>query len=290
MGVQPVKTPRPRTSDPSQYLTGKEQDAYKYLVSLFSQWGLAELAPDILKFVQEGYSPDTIQIELRNTKAYKKRFAGNEARLKAGLPVLEPGEYVAVESSIRQVMHEAGLPVGFYDSVDDFTKFIANDTSASEIKARVDTAREYVYQFPGAKTYLDQWYQSGGTEGDVIAYALDPKRAAPLTEQRMKAAQLASRVNGISRGTAEQIAAQGLTADAIRQGSAVVGQEYDRAAKLAAIDNVGYSIDDLANEVFLNDPFAVESRKKLASRERARFNKQGGQGSTSLGTSSAGSY
>jgi hypothetical protein len=285
--ADPVK---PKNSDPSVYLDGPDKDAYKYLVSLFSQWGLADLAPEILKYIQAGYSPDTIQLELRSSQAYKKRFSANEARVKAGMPALAPNEYIAVEDSIRQVMHEAGLPTGFYDSPDDFTKFIADDVSASEIKTRVDGAREFIYQFPDAKTFLDEWYQSGKTEGDAIATILDPKRALPLTEQRLRAAELASKVSGITRGTAEQIAAQGLTADAIRQGSAIIGQEYDRTARLAAIYQIGYSVDDLANEVFLNDPYATEARKKLASRERAMFSAQGGQSNTSLGTSTAGSY
>src|SRR5213075_88659 len=96
-------------------LKGSELDAYLAVNALFKSYGLESLAPKIFDYVKNGYSGDTISILLQDTKEYKARFAGNEARKKAGLPVLSPADYLATEASYKQIMQQAGLPSGFYD-------------------------------------------------------------------------------------------------------------------------------------------------------------------------------
>jgi hypothetical protein len=64
----------------------------------------------------------------------------------------------------------------------------------------------------------------------MIAYALDPTRAEPLVEQRIKAAEAAGvgKTQGVSldQGTAELIGQQGQTFDQIRQGMGFVGPNF----------------------------------------------------------------
>lgn len=269
-------------------LNGEDQNAYDAILAELRSYGLESLAPDVLKFLQEGYGEDTIALRLQETKAYRDRFSANESRVKAGLRKLSPAEYLSMEDSYRQVMRQSGLPTGFYDANNDFTGWIASDVSPTEVQARVASAKEFVFQFPGAAQKAREWYALGGNEGDLIAYALDPSKAQPLVDQRIKALEVGSSVVGLNRSMAERVGASGIGAEAIRQGAGVINQTYDKLAKLAAYDSEGFSVDTLAADVFLQDANAALTRDRLTSRERNRFSGSGGVTDTSLSGGSAG--
>src|SRR5882757_3766747 len=102
--TQQAKTQNTVWTNSGQYenlLKGTERDAYLAINSLFKNYGLESLAPKIYDYVKNGYSADTISVLLQDTKEYKDRFSANEARKKAGLPVLSPAEYLSAESSYR---------------------------------------------------------------------------------------------------------------------------------------------------------------------------------------------
>jgi hypothetical protein len=65
-------------------------DWTEQLSLLFKNYGLESLAPLIKQYVQDGYSADTVTLKLQDAPEYQRRFAGNESRKKAGLPVLSP--------------------------------------------------------------------------------------------------------------------------------------------------------------------------------------------------------
>lgn len=277
--------PKPPAYDPTDNLTGANRDAAKALVDLFTQYGLGSLAARIVGFIQAGYSSDTITLELQKTPEYKTRFAANEARVKKGLPALSPAEYVATERSYRDLMASAGLPLGFYDSKTDFQKFLENDISPTELKGRIDVANDAVRRAPKQTLdYFKQWY----SDGDLVAYALDANVAAPLIEQRIKAAEAAGLAKNfgtsISKTSAEVIGGTGQNFDQIQQGLSFVAQEAQTTDKLSQIYNgPDVTADDLVKEVFQNDATAAGNRKKLASQERAAFSKSGGLTAASFG-------
>ena len=122
-------------------LQSQRTDWSEYLSQVFNSYGLNALAPKIKEFVQQGFTPDTVTLKLQETPEYKQRFIGNESRRKSGLSVLSPKEYLATEDAYRQIMRSTGLPKGFYDSPDDFSKFIESDVSPTELKQRVDLAQ-----------------------------------------------------------------------------------------------------------------------------------------------------
>ena len=282
-----VTTTKPKAATPagSDYLTGASRDAAKALIALFTQYGLGSLAPKIIQYLQQGFAADTVALELQDTAEYKQRFAANEARIKKGLPALSPAEYVSTERSYRQLMASAGLPVGFYDKHEDFKSFLENDISPTELKDRIDIATEAVTKAP--KETLDffgRWYDTT----DMIAYALDPKRAAPLVEQRLKAAEAAGigKTQGVdlSQQTAETIGQTGANLSQLQQGLGFVGQEAGNAGKVAEIyGDQPLTADDLVKEAFLNDSSVSQRRTKLASQERATFSNRGGVTAATLG-------
>jgi hypothetical protein len=287
--------PKPKPADPNDPyggLAGKDRDAAVALTKTFESYGLGSLAPVIIGFLKQGYQQDTINLLLQDTDEYKKRFAGNDARLKAGLPVLSPVEYLSTEASYRDVMRQAGLPVGFYDHPDDFAKFIGSDVSPTELKGRVDSASDLInLADPKALDAFKQWYGMG--KADVVAYALDPKRAEPLIQKQLQAAQNAGAAAGqgvnIDKATAERLAAQGINTDQARQGFGQVADSSERLNTLSDIYGDGVTQNDLISSVFDDNADSTNKVKRLASKERAAFNGSGGQSSSSLSRDKSGS-
>lgn len=261
------------------------RNAYDQLTQLFSSYGLDTLSSQILKMVQDGDGSDTISLKLQQTAEWKARFPANDARLKAGLSVLTPAEYISTERAYRQVMQAAGLPVGFYDSNNDFTKFLSQDVSPTEVQQRVQAAGEAINNAPkSTQDYFSQFY----SQGDLIAYALDPTVAEPLIEQRIKAAEAAALAaqNGFSVGqsTAEGLGRQNFTLAQLNQGMVNSGVDAANVSKLNSIYGQDVTSDDLVQSVFGTSADAVKKVNRLASQERAAFS--GTAGATGAGLSS----
>lgn len=270
------------TLDPFGGLEGDDRDAYAAIIGTLRAYNLEALAPTVFGFIQQGYSQDTISILLPETPEYKQRFAANEARRKAGLPVLSPAEYLSVEDSYRQILSASGMPPGFYDAPEDFASWIAQDVAPVEVQQRVQTAQEMLYSLDdGALANLRQWY----TDGDIVAYALDRTRATPILERQWKAAQAGSAASesgiAIDRTQAEQVGGLGLTGNQMRAG---FGQASELAATKYLSDIYGgdYTEQDAVQETFFSSGKSGEKRRRLASQERANFSGSSGVTTKSL--------
>lgn len=264
-------------------------DAFEFVRRQFAQWGLTGLESVIRRYLEGGYSADTVSLMLQETPEYKARFAANEKRRAAGLPVLSPAEYLSVEAAYREIMSAAGLPPGFYDQPSDFTKWIEADVSPAEIKQRVDVAAELVNSIdPATRSTFEQWY----TKGDMVAYALDRKRATTVLERQYRAAQIGGAAQdqgiGVDRGLAERVAETGLSAQQARAGFASIAEDLPTAQKLGNLYGEQYGQQDLVEEVFFSNAKAADKRKRLASRERAQFSGRSGVSDSSLSRSDAG--
>jgi hypothetical protein len=271
------------TSDVVAALSGDQRNAYTAVYSLLQQYGLESLADTVLGYVQQGYSSDTIAVLLPTTPAYQQRFSANAVRQKNGLPVLSPAEYLSTEDSYRQIMSANGLPPGFYDQPSDFTNWLANDVSPSEIQDRVNAASTLVNTLDeAAKAEFGKWY----TNGDMVAYALDRDRSTTLLNRQIVAAQAggAGALNGIDVGQAqaEHIAQAGYSGQQAQQGVAQAASLAKPLQTLSSIYGGNYSEADALAEVFDNSDPATQKRKTLASQERATFGGSAGSGATSL--------
>lgn len=277
-------------------LTGGQRDAFAALSGLFKSYGLESLAPKIFDYVKQGYGADTISLLLQETSEYKQRFAGNEARRAAGLPVLSPAQYLATESAYRQVLSAAGLPVGFYDTPADFTSFISKDISPTELKDRADEASRVMYGQPELRQAMKDLY--GVSDGDIAAYFISPERAEPILRMREQAAEIAAQ--GIARGfgasqNAERFAAQGITAAQAAQGYGMISETFQPLQQLASIYGTTWTQGE--SELATFEPGAAAApggesaaakQKRLASQERAAFGGRTFTRSQSLGQSSSG--
>lgn len=272
-------------------LQGPNRDAFLALKSMFGQMGLGSLAGQIYDFVKQGYGADTIGLLLQDTKEYKTRFAANETRAKAGLPVLNPAEYLATEKAFREVLNSAGMPKGFYDNPADFTRWIADDVSPTEIKSRVDLAVAATGQAnPQYKEAL--WQMYGINEKDLTAYFLDRKRAEPILKKQAAAGAIGAAA--IRRGFGanvldlESYATLGITADQAEQAYAQIADGFENMLGIAGRYGSSWSQREAEQEVFTpgaasayGKESAFEKGKRLKSQERAQF--AGGKGSSVQG-------
>lgn len=270
-----------------------QQDAIANLQSVFESYGLGTLAPKIAEYVRAGYSSDTVAMLLQDTAEYKQRFAGNEARRKAGMAVLSPAEYLATERAYRQILSSSGLPEGYYDSYTDFAGFISNDVSPTELKQRVDTAAQVIQNSdPFVLNELQQYY--GLDRGTMIAHVLDPKAALPFIQRQVQAAQFGAEAQRqglqVGVGTAEQYANMGISQQQAQAGFSAIGQMLPTADVLSQIYGVQYGQQQAMQEVFANSAEAAAARKKLSALELGSFAGQSGIGAGSLRTGTEGQF
>jgi len=284
---------------PSGATQAQRTDWIAELSNTFTNYGLASLVPKLTEFIQQGYSYDTVTLRLQDTPEYKQRFSANELRRKSGLPTLSPAEYLNLEQGYRQVARAAGLPEGFYDTLDDFTNFIANDVSPVEFQERVDLASNAIMNSdPFYTESLRRMY--GLDSGEMIAYALDPQRALPTISKVARAVEFgtAAARQGFAPavGMAEQYAGMGVTQQQAEQGFQAIGQVLPEAQRLQNVfgrQDVGqYGLEEAASEVFggTMSAEAAQRRRRLSEMEQSLFAGQSGVTRGSLGRGQAGQF
>ena len=275
------------TGQYDKLLTGTNRDAFLALETLFKGYGLDSLAGKIYGYVKNGYSADTISILLQDTPEYKARFKGNEARLKAGLPVLSPADYINTENAYRQTLRASGLPTGFYDSNDDFTDWISKDVSPTEVQSRVDLATQATaLANPYFKTALNQM---GIDDGHMAAYFLDANKSLPLLQKAAATAAVGSAA--LSQGLAfnqayaEQLATIGVTATQAQQGYQQVAQELGTMRNLGAMYGQQFGQAEEEQSVFGTSAEAINAKAALVGREQGAFSGATGGAQAGLNTS-----
>lgn len=221
-------------------------------------------------------NPQALIYSIRNEPAYKERFKANDVRMKAGLPELSPGEYIGLEDQYKQVVRSNGLPQGFYDTTDDITKLISGDVSPSEFQSRITNGYNAVANAdPEVRRQMQDLY--GVSEGHLAAYFLDPTRGEPLLQQQAQAAKIAARgleSGGIqlSKATAEDLAARGITEGQAQQGFGNIGQLGELTTQMAG--ETALTQGQIVGQAFGYDTQAALELEKRRRRRVAEF--QGG--------------
>lgn len=272
------------TLEPSQ------MDAYSIIKALLDSADLGSLADDLFGFIQQGYSADTIQLLLQETAEWKQRFAGNEKRKQAGLPILAPGEYLAVEASYRQVMRTFGLPSGFYDSYSDFADAIGADISPQELQARL-TQRQLVVEsgeLSGVAAYMRAHY--GLSTGDAVAYFTDPTRALPLLEKQVRASEIGAAARTATFGeldplVAMRLAERGITEDSALGKFAEIAGMSELTRQLPGQGGPTVTRDELITAAFEGNATAQQQIVQTSKARAAQFAGGGSFATTKEGTS-----
>jgi hypothetical protein len=267
------------------------QSAYDILYNEFNKYGLGSLVEDVKYLLQSNVSPSQFALELQNTKSYQQRFSANRNRIKAGLRALTPAEYVGLEDQYQNVMRNYGLPASYYTKdktgkQSGFDKFLEGDVSAAELEDRVITAQQRVLNSnPEVLTALKTFYGDSITNGDILAYALDPSKALTDIKRKVTAAEIggAALAQGLQAqgATAESLAGLGITKAQAQQGYANVAEILPRGSQLADIyGQQPYTQETAETEVFntQGSAQAAARRRKLKSLEEASFGGSSGVG------------
>ena len=278
------------------------QSAYDILFNEFSAYGLGGLVEDVKYLLQSDVSPSQFALELRNTKSYQNRFEANQARIKAGLRALSPAEYIGLEDQYQEIMRNYGLPASYYTKDGTgkqvgFEKFIAGDVSAVELEDRIGTAQKRVINAnPEVTTALKQFYPDI-TNGDILAYTLDPAQGLEGIKRKVTAAEIggAALQSGLSANLAraEELGKYGVDKATAEKGYSTIGSGLQRGSQLAAIYQESPYTQSVAEQEIFNIPGAEEARKKrqkITGLEKATFGGQTGITSGALARDRAGGY
>jgi len=280
----------------------KRQSAFDLLREQFSQYGLEGLVEPLKGLIQENVSPSEFAVRLRQTEPYKKRFAANAARIGKGLRALSEAEYLTLEDSYQNIMRNYGLPASYYAKGDmgrqeGFEKFIGGDVSAAELEDRIQTAQNRVINAaPEIATTLKSFYPDI-TNGDILAYALDPDKAITEIRRKVTAAEIggAATMAGLAadRARAEELGRFGVTSEQARQGFRAVAEVAPRGGQLAEFyRQTPYTQATAEQEVFglTGAAEAGRQRRKLTELEQAAFSGQAGAAGGALARDRAGAF
>lgn len=282
------------------------RDAFALLADTFKQYGLESLADTIKGYMTSNVGPEEAKVLLKQTEAYKTRFAGNIARVAAGKNAVDEATYLDLEDKYAQVLKAYGQEK--LGSRTEYASLISNDISTIELGDRLKLAVDRVQKAdPGIKAQLKAFYP-GITDADLVTYFLKPDQALPDLERKVQASEIgaAAAAQGFDKGTAaEQIAgyktkAEALAAYGVTRDQAITGYgniakvlpESEKLSKIYGEAKIDYT-QATGEEEFLKDSVAASrKRKQLAELESAKFSGSSGMSTqyTSLGKSTQGKF
>ena len=275
-----------------EFATRRRQDARTTIKQVLETYGLADLADYtyneiIAKETVNIQNPDAIIFALREQPAYQKRFSANAARVRKGLPELDPATYIGLENQYRALMQSNGLPTDFYSSQDKLAQLIEGDVSPAELNERIQQGYRAVADAdPEVTRQMQRLY--GVSEGELAAYFLDPDETAPLLTRQARAAQIAARGAeqagiSISGSLAEDLARRQVTQQEAQQGFAEIAQLGELRQTFAGEQAISEE-DIVAAQFGINTDVQQELRRRQRQRVAA-FQGGGGFARTSGATS-----
>jgi len=270
--------------------SAEKRSAYDLLYQQFNDLGIGGLVPELKSFIEEGISPAEFTLRLRETDSYKKRFAANAQRINKGLRALSEAEYIRLEDEYQDVMRRYGLPESYYKRgemgrQEGFEKFIAGDVSSSELESRISTAQQRVINAnPEVAQALKAFYP-GISQGDILAYTLDPSKAIEDIKRKVTAAEIGGAAARFGLTTnvadAEYLQRYGVTKEKAEAGYETAAQIVPRASELSQIYKQNPYTQATAEQEIFKLPGQLEAqkqRKKLTELETSAFSGRAGVG------------
>jgi len=262
--------------------------AYDILYREFKANGLESLVEAAKNVILNEDSDSGRILALRSSPDYVKRFSANEQRKLKGLAVLDERAYLAMEDQYQELMRQYGLPASYYAKDPTgkqvgFEQLIANDVSNIELNDRLMAAQDRVVNAnPEVARALKQFYPDI-TNGDILAYTLDPKNAIKDIQRKVTSAEIggAALQSGLTANLAraEELQKMGVDKAAATEGYSAIGAGLQRGSELASIYGESpYSQATAESEVFklTGAQEARKQRQKVTGLEKATFGGQSG--------------
>jgi hypothetical protein len=258
---------------------------------MFAGYGLETLAGFINRRIMADVSEEMLLLELYDQPEYQLRFPGMKA-LRSKNKTITEKDYIDDEKAFIQTARFFDLPIGFYDSADDFGKLIGNLVSPKEYQERLQVGQDLARSMnPVARTQLQELYNVG--EGGITAFVLDADKALPLIQKQAKAAQFVGfgrdkgfKLEGMTAAQAEQIAGteaySKLSSLQMEQALGQAAQLRQTQSRLTGIEGEVYNEQEALKAVIEGSPEALLASQQRAQREGARFGGASGITGSSL--------
>jgi LysM repeat protein len=235
-------------------------------------------------------------LNMKALPVYQARFAGNQARLKAGKNALSEADYLAQENAYGEYMKAYG--VQSLGSRDQYATLISNDVSATELNKRLNLAVDRVKNSdPEILKQLKTYYPSI-TDSDLVTYFLKPADALPELEKKVATSEISAAAVG-QGFTADMTGAAALQALGVTREKALTGYQdiktvlpvSERLGKIYGEAGIKYDRAAGEAEFLTNNADAAEKRRRLRVLERNAFSGQTGvERGTSLSQSTQGKF
>lgn len=276
------------------------RDAFAVIKSTLLTYGFteAEIA-ELNAFIEAGLTdgkmgPEQLKLQLRELPTYKARFAGNAARISAGLNALSESQYLQQENDYAEIFKMYG--VGNLSSRAQFSSLIGGNVSVTETTKRIDAAVKRVKNAdPEILKTLKSFYPTI-TDTDIVSYFLKPAETLPELERKTTVAEIGATAKqfgmletGLTRF--EDLQTYGVNLAKAREGYSVIAEELPTATKLSSIYdemNVTYGQTQAEEEQFKSSASAKRKKEELIQREKAAFKGSSGISQVSLNKSSKG--
>ena len=281
------------------------KSAFQILADEFKANGLDTLAAEVQNFMTEGLSPSEAKIAIRQTQAYKDRFKGNEGRVKKGLAVYQPNEYLQAEETYRNLLLANNLQDLATRNTTD--AFISGAVSAQEVQDRIQNVFNKIDNAdPTLKSQVNQYFSNFGIADpnlqrtQLASALLTGETSSMALERQLKKAQLraGAALAGVTiaetgvESLQKQLESQGVSDvyGTAKTGFSTLAQTAPTTEKLAQI--YGEQTTGLSEELQQEAFFGLQSqrRKKLQEREQATFGGQAGISTAGLTKGTAGLF
>lgn len=252
------------------------------LAMFFSLADAASLAEFATQMIIDGAGGTEIMQALRQHELYKARFVGMQARVDAGYAPITEAQYVQLEGAYQRILHNAGVPQGFYDTREDWAQLIASDVSPHELSQRMEQGYVAALQAdPAVRRALSQFY--GVQEGHLAAFFIDPDRAWSSIEHKLRSAQVAGAAgltgfDPLSREQAEGVASLGVSEQQARAGFSQLQFEHQLMNPIVGENAAADTIDQDEQIAMQFAQDATVRRRLERQRERRLAAFQGGGG------------
>jgi hypothetical protein len=296
MGMPVVRNPDGTIGEPVEdELTRPQRPAFnresfrEIIARELSFYGLESLTDFVVGSLEEydQIGPELFMAKIRNTEQYRERFRGNELRRQAGLNVLSESQYIADETAYEAVLRNAGLPKGYYDSPDDFVALIGGNVSPVELSSRVTEG--YLAVANSDQSVRDEMRRLYGlTDGEMVAYYLDPQKALPIIEREVATARVGAAAaragfsNVLDREALERFTALGVGEQQAGEVFGFLGGATELLTPLEA-GETALDVTDTALGLAGQSPEALQRLRTQQRRRQARFEGGGQLATTATG-------
>jgi len=285
--------------------TSTSNPAYATISKILESYGITDLA-SVLEQIRleypEASSDDIVtllQFDDRYNAKFNQRFSANLERQKAGMSVLSPADYLAMEQGYKSTLSAYGLTN--FNTQAYYNKFIANDLKVTDIADRVSLAFDRVMNDEMVTNTFKKFYPSLTTV-DIVSGMLDPANQFPALERKVKAAEIGgaalrqgiiatelgsmetnigSAYTNVNRGTvgADVLGQMGTTKAEAEKGYKTIAELLPTAEKLSSIyggTEDQYGLLQAEQENLQGLASAKRKRERLTAIEMAQFGKKSG--------------